>query len=99
MSYFQIYIPLAIAVITFGGIVWASTAVLKTSLGYVDAQIEDMRKDLKQLNSIVVTQTAQDGVIARIEDRLLSQGKRLDEGLTRLNNWIDNTAKHQIHKS
>lgn len=52
-------------------------------------QLTDLKEEIKKLNEVLVQLALQGGRIASVEERLLSQGRRLDEQISRLNAYID----------
>ena len=67
----------------------AATKVLDTRLELIDAQMEDFRLEMKKLTDVFVAQATQSGRIDRVEDRQLSEGKRIDGLEVRLNKYVD----------
>jgi hypothetical protein len=82
-----------ISVIVGGGtIIWrmSNMATRFEMIGIQQAaEIADLKKGVEGLSSVLVALATQGGRIDRIEDRQLSQGKRLDEFTSRINTLID----------
>ena len=53
--------------------------VLGTRLESVDETIEDFKTELKKLTEVLIGQAQQDGRINLLEQRLMQEGKRLDD--------------------
>src|ERR1700680_321831 len=53
--------------------------VLAGRLEMVDATLEDFKQEMKRLSEIIAEQIRQDGRLNLVEQRLMQEGKRLDE--------------------
>jgi flagellin-like hook-associated protein FlgL len=74
------------------GFVWAiktSVKVLDFRLTAQDAMIRAIREDVEKLNEVVTDIGLQQKRMDVIEERVLAQGKRFDEHITRFNRLID----------
>jgi len=86
-------ITILMGIITAAGFVWmvkADARVLAASLRLEitsnDRRFSNIEKKLDQLSDVVVTLAKQDGRLNIIDDRMLAQGKRLDELQKHINN-------------
>lgn len=52
-------------------------------------QMTEIKFEVKKLSDILVQLATQAGRITSVEERLLSQGRRLDENIARVNRFID----------
>jgi hypothetical protein len=89
-------ISIAVTAVSVVGFIWtikSAVAVLDARLSAQDRIIEAIQRDLQTLNKIVIDLAVQNQRLVTIEDRVLTQGKRLDEGLGRFNRWIDNKVQ------
>lgn len=87
---------LTIASFLIGGVAFAfsiksDTKVLDTKFTMIDAQIEDFKVELRKINEVLVGLAVQSGRIDRVEDRQLSEGKRLDAFEVRFNKYVNGT--------
>jgi uncharacterized coiled-coil protein SlyX len=74
------------------GFVWAikgSVKVLDTRLAAQDVTIAAIQRDVEKLNEVVTDIGLAQKRMDVIEERLLAQGKRFDEHITRFNRLID----------
>lgn len=87
-----VLISLGVSVASAIGFIWAiksSVAVLDTRLAAQDKVINEIQAEMKVLARVVTDLAVQSQRMSTIEERALSQGKRLDEALNRFNKWID----------
>jgi hypothetical protein len=75
-------------------IIAAGTAVgviiaTRMDTGILKQQVRAMQEDLSKFGNVLVTLADFKGEINLINDRLLAQGKRLDEEINRANRWRD----------
>lgn len=75
-------------------IIAAGTAVgviiaTRMDTGILKQQVRAMQEDLSKFGNVLVTLANFKGEINLINDRLLAQGKRLDEEIDRANRWRD----------
>lgn len=75
-------------------IIAAGTAVgviiaTRMDTGILKQQVRAMQEDLSKFGNVLVTLADFKGEINLINDRLLVQGKRLDEEINRANRWRD----------
>lgn len=75
-------------------IIAAGTAVgviiaTRMDTGILKQQVRAMQEDLSKFGHVLVTLADFKGEINLINDRLLAQGKRLDEEINRANRWRD----------
>lgn len=85
-------VSLLVSVASVIGFIWAiksSVAVLDTRLTAQDRVISAIQTDLQTLNKVVIDLAVQNQRMNMIEDRSISQGKRLDEALNRFNKIVD----------
>src|SRR5689334_2425509 len=52
-------------------------------------ETKQLRVDVEKLNDIMVELAKTEGRMNLIDERMLSQGKRLDESITRFNDWTE----------
>jgi hypothetical protein len=74
------------------GFIWAiktSVKVLDTRLAAQDVTIAAIREDLEKLNDVVTDIALQQKRLDVVEERIMAQGKRFDEHITRFNRLID----------
>lgn len=75
-------------------IIAAGTAIgvitaTRMDTGILKQQVRAMQEDLSKFGNVLVTLADFKGEINLINDRLLAQGKRLDEEINRANRWRD----------
>lgn len=75
-------------------IIAAGTAVgviiaTRMDTGILKQQVRAMQEDVSKFGNVLVTLANFKGEINLINDRLLAQGKRLDEEINRANRWRD----------
>ena len=76
-------------------IIWRM-AKMATRFELIGAQqskeIGELKRGIEGLSSVLVTLATQAGRIDRVEDRQLSERKRVDEIATRINTLVDNRS-------
>lgn len=91
-------LSLSVSIASIVGFVWAiksSVSVLDTRLTGQDRAIDAIQRDLETLNRVVIDLAVQNQRMNNIEERSLSQGKRLDESLSRFNKFADSRNANQ----
>jgi len=63
--------------------------LLGARLEFVDASLEDFKKEIGKLTEVLVAQAVQGKRVDNVEERIMAQGKRLDEVEKRLNLYAD----------
>ena len=74
------------------GFAWSiksDTKVLDFKYTIIDAQIDDFKVEIKKLAEVIANQTLHGKRIDLVEERVLAQGKRLDETEKRVNLYAD----------
>lgn len=66
-----------------------SAKVLDARLELFEATMVDFKHEIKELNKVVVQQALHHQRLDNMDERLLSQGKRLDELSNRVNRYRD----------
>jgi hypothetical protein len=75
----------ALQAIAFGGLVFS----MKGDTNMLKSQMADVQTTLRELGTVLVSMAETRGRIDRLDDRLLSQGKRLDDLSRRLDDNHD----------
>jgi len=78
-------VSVGVSILTAAGFIWAiktSVSVLETRLTFQDDAIKSMQEEIKGLNTVVKDQAVAAQRMNNFEERLLAQGKRLDEALS-----------------
>lgn len=82
-----------ISVIAGGGAIVWRMANMATRFEMIGAQqskeIQELKKGIEALSSVLVTLAQQSGRIDRIEDRQMAEGRRVDEINSRLNTYVN----------
>lgn len=69
------------------------TSDLKTDLSKETSDLKDqtkyMQQELRKLTEVLIVQGRQDERITAIDQRMVNQGKRLDDAIRRLNTYLD----------
>jgi len=89
-----------VAVIIFGAtqvgsLVWI-LASQRAEGQLLKSEIEGIQREVEKLANVLVNQADMRGEINLINERLVAQGKRLDEEITRSNYYRDKLLKHGI---
>jgi len=69
---------------------------LRGRLDVVSSRLLNVEEDLKQLVQVLVKQGRQDERIDAMDQRSVSQGKRIDDLTTRVNILVDSAVKKSI---
>lgn len=67
----------------------ADTRVQEAKFMMLTDQMIEVKIDVKKLSEVLVQLATHGGRITSVEERLLSQGRRLDENIARVNRFID----------
>lgn len=92
---FEQFIPLISIIVSVSsiiGFIWAiksSVSILDARLTAQDRVIAAIQIDLQTLNKVVIDLAVQNQRLNMIEERSITQGKRLDDALIRFNRWSD----------